>query len=211
MKNTLKSPPPENQTMSKALRIAVFITAVFYLCCGCFGYAAFGNDTPGNLMTGFGFFEPHWIIDFANACIIIHLLGGYQVYSQPVYALVDAWLSERFPNNGYVNDFYVIKLPFLPSYRTNLLKLCYRTLYVISTTMVTIFFPYFNQVLGVLGAFSFWPSSIYFPVQMYFVQRNLISRTRKKVLLQMFCYGCLIISVFAFVGSVDGLLRKKFS
>ena len=53
--------------------------AIFYLCCGCFGYAAFGNDTPGNLLTGFGFFEPFWLIDLANACIILHLVGGYQV------------------------------------------------------------------------------------------------------------------------------------
>ncbi|KAK9994698.1 hypothetical protein SO802_024401 [Lithocarpus litseifolius] len=31
------------------------------------------NDTPGNLLTGFGFYEPYWLIDFANACIVLHL------------------------------------------------------------------------------------------------------------------------------------------
>ena len=79
MKDTLKTPPPENQSMKKASKIAVFVTTFFYLCCGCFGYAAFGNDTPGNLLTGFGFYEPYWLIDFANACIVLHLVGGYQV------------------------------------------------------------------------------------------------------------------------------------
>ena len=79
MKDTLKSPPAENQTMKKASVIAVFMTTLFYLCCGCFGYAAFGNDTPGNLLMGFEFYEPYWLICLANACIVLHLVGGYQV------------------------------------------------------------------------------------------------------------------------------------
>jgi amino acid permease len=65
--------------MKRASMISILVTTFFYLCCGCFGYAAFGSDAPGNLLTGFGFYEPYWLIDFANACIILHLLGGYQV------------------------------------------------------------------------------------------------------------------------------------
>ncbi|XP_026662336.1 probable amino acid permease 7 isoform X2 [Phoenix dactylifera] len=78
LEDTLKSPPPENQTMKKASMVSILVTTFFYLCCGCFGYAAFGNDTPGNLLTGFGFYEPYWLVDFANACIVVHLVGGYQ-------------------------------------------------------------------------------------------------------------------------------------
>lgn len=37
------------------------------------------NQTPGNLLTGFGFYEPYWLIDLANVFIIVHLVGGYQV------------------------------------------------------------------------------------------------------------------------------------
>jgi amino acid permease len=65
--------------MQKGNVIAVLATTFFYLCVGCFGYSAFGNAAPGNLLTGFGFYEPYWLIDFANACIVLHLLGGYQV------------------------------------------------------------------------------------------------------------------------------------
>ncbi|KAL6975130.1 hypothetical protein U1Q18_023925 [Sarracenia purpurea var. burkii] len=79
IQDTLKSPPPENVTMKKASATAVCITTFFYVCCGGFGYAAFGNSTPGNLLTGFGFYEPYWLIDLANACIVLHLIGGYQL------------------------------------------------------------------------------------------------------------------------------------
>lgn len=79
LKDTLKAPPAENKTMKKASIVAILITSFFFLCCGCFGYAAFGNQAPGNLLTGFGFYEPYWLVDFANACIVLHLVGGYQV------------------------------------------------------------------------------------------------------------------------------------
>lgn len=79
IQDTLRPTPPEGETMRKGNAIAVGIVTFFYLSVGCLGYAAFGDAVPGNLLTGFGFYEPFWLVDFANACIIIHLLGGYQV------------------------------------------------------------------------------------------------------------------------------------
>ncbi|XP_010252954.1 PREDICTED: probable amino acid permease 7 isoform X1 [Nelumbo nucifera] len=211
IQDTLKSPPPENQTMKKASMTAIFITTFFYLCCGCFGYAAFGDQTPGNLLTGFGFYEPYWLIDFANACIVLHLVGGYQVYSQPVFAFVEKWLQNKFPNNGFVNKFYSIKIPLLPAVKMNLLRLCFRTAYVLSTTGIAMLFPYFNQVLGVLGALNFWPLAIYFPVEMYFVQKKIEPWARKWVVLRTFSVICLLVTMVALVGSVEGLISAKLS
>nr|GEW40604.1 probable amino acid permease 7 isoform X1 [Tanacetum cinerariifolium] len=121
IQSTLKSPPSEEVTMKKASRIAVSMTTVFYLCCGGFGYAAFGNSTPGNILTGFGFYEPYWLIDFANACVFLHLVGGYQIFSQTLYAIVERWYAENYPERSV----------------------------------------------------TFWPLVVYFPVEMYFVQKNI--------------------------------------
>jgi len=84
----LKSPPPENVTMRRASTISVIVTTFFYLCCGCAGYAAFGNDTPGNLLTGFATYKLYWLVDFANACIVIHLVGAYQVHIIHYYQII---------------------------------------------------------------------------------------------------------------------------
>ncbi|XP_058728384.1 amino acid permease 2-like [Vicia villosa] len=81
IQDTLVSPPSESLTMKKASMISMAITTSFYLCCGCFGYTNFGNAAPGNLLTGFSFYEPFWLINTANVCIIIHLVGGYEVLS----------------------------------------------------------------------------------------------------------------------------------
>ncbi|KAL6845817.1 hypothetical protein ACP4OV_024392 [Aristida adscensionis] len=209
IQDTLKSPPAENTTMKKASMISIFVTTFFYLCCGCFGYAAFGSDAPGNLLTGFGFYEPYWLIDFANACIILHLLGGYQVYSQPIFQFADKFFAERFPESRFVNDFHTVKLPCMPAWRVNLLRVCFRTLYVASTTAVAVVFPYFNEVLALLGALNFWPLAIYFPVEMYFIQRNVPRWSTRWVVLQTFSVICLLVSAFALVGSIEGLVTQK--
>ncbi|XP_057531560.1 probable amino acid permease 7 isoform X2 [Amaranthus tricolor] len=209
IQDTMKSPPPENRSMKKASLLAVLITTFFYLTCACFGYAAFGNDTPGNILTGFGFYEPYWLIDFANACVVVHLVGGYQVYSQPVFAFVEGWLAKEFPNSGFVNDFHSVKLSLLPTLRVNLLRLCFRTAYVVSTTGIAMVFPYFNQVLGVLGALGFWPLSIYFPVEMYIVQKKINVWTTKGILLRGFSVVCFLVSIVALVGSIEGLVSAK--
>lgn len=87
LQDTLKSSPPENKVMKKATFVGVSTTTLFYALCGCVGYAAFGNDAPGNFLTGFGFYEPFWLIDFANVCIAIHLIGAYQVQLQSPYII----------------------------------------------------------------------------------------------------------------------------
>ncbi|KAI0530987.1 hypothetical protein KFK09_000536 [Dendrobium nobile] len=93
IQDTIKSPPPsEAQVMKKANFFSVAITTVFYTLCGSMGYAAFGDSAPGNLLTGFGFYNPYWLLDIANAAIVVHLVGAYQVFSQP-YSLL--WRSRR--------------------------------------------------------------------------------------------------------------------
>ncbi|KAL6844108.1 hypothetical protein ACP4OV_025781 [Aristida adscensionis] len=210
IQDTLKSPPPESETMQRGNMIGVLATTFFYLCVSCFGYAAFGDASPGNLLTGFGFYEPYWLIDFANACIVLHLLGGYQMFSQQIFTFADRCLAASFPDSAFVNKFYAVKVPGLPvSYKLNLQRLCFRTAYVASTTGLALLFPYFNEVLGVLGALIFWPLVIYLPVEMYCLQKHVLPWTGRWVALQAFSAACFAVGTFAFVGSVEGLVSKR--
>lgn len=58
VQDTLKSPSAKNKTMKKASQYGIGITTVFYTLIGCIGYAAFSNDVPGNILTGFK--NPFW-------------------------------------------------------------------------------------------------------------------------------------------------------
>lgn len=210
IQDTLKSPPPENRTMKKANLLATVIATALFMLCGCLGYAAFGENTPGNLLAGFGFYEPYWLVDFANACIVAHLLGAYQVFCQPIFAFAEGWISDKWPNSKVINKFQLlISVPLCGLCRVNLLKLCWRTAFVVSTTCIAILFPLFNDMLGVIGAVKFWPLVVYFPVEMYITQKKVQRWTLKWNLMQTLSFLSLLVSLVTAIGSIEGLVKDK--
>ncbi|MBA0752101.1 hypothetical protein Gogos_000970 [Gossypium gossypioides] len=133
-----------------------------------------------------------------------------QIFGQPVFAFAERWFIDGFPNSWFVNNYYTNKHRWFPSFQINPLKICFRTAYVASTAAIAMMFPYFNQVLGVLGALNFWPLAIYFPVEMRIVQNKIQSWTRKWVVLKSFSFVCLLVTIVAFIGSIQGLINAKF-
>lgn len=204
IQDTVKSPPRESKTMRKATLISVAVTTVFYMLCGCFGYAAFGDSSPGNLLTGFGFYNPFWLLDIANAAIVVHLVGAYQVYCQPLFAFVEKTAKERFPDNKFITK--DIKIGFIPGYKLNLFRLIWRSIFVVIVTVVSMLLPFFNDIVGILGALGFWPLTVYFPVEMYIVQKQIPKWSTKWICLQILSVVCLAISIAAAVGSFAGVV-----
>src|SRR4051812_45718793 len=93
----------------KATLLGVSTTTTFYMLCSCLGYAAFGNGAKGNILTGFSFYEPYWLIDFANVCIVVHLVGAYQVFCQPIFTAVDTFTAARWPNVRFITREHLVK------------------------------------------------------------------------------------------------------
>ncbi|KAA8546438.1 hypothetical protein F0562_002823 [Nyssa sinensis] len=206
IQDTIKSPPSESKTMKKATLISVTVTTIFYMLCGCMGYAAFGDMAPGNLLTGFGFYNPYWLLDIANAAIVIHLVGAYQVYCQPLFAFIEKIASERFPKSEFINKEIEIPIMGFKPYKINLFRLVWRTIFVIITTIISMLMPFFNDVVGILGAFGFWPLTVYFPVEMYIAQKKIPKWSTRWLSLQILSLACLIISIAAAAGSFAGVV-----
>ncbi|KAJ8618646.1 hypothetical protein MRB53_014832 [Persea americana] len=207
-KDTLKSPPPENKTMKKATTFGLGITALFYISLGCMGYAAFGNDSPGNILTGF--YEPFWLVDIGHLSVLIHLIAAYQVFAQPIFARNEKWLSSKWPTTGFFHTVHTIRLPFAKkrSYRFTLCKLFGRTIFVVFTTLVAMMLPFFNAIVGLLGAITFFPLTIYFPVSMYMVQANIKKWSGRWLMLHILCITCLLVSVVSVIGSLADIVLK---
>jgi hypothetical protein len=174
--------------------------------CGCFGYAAFGDLSPGNLLTGFGFYNPYWLLDIANAAIVIHLVGAYQVYCQPLYAFIEKEAAQRFPDSEFITKDIKIPIPGFRPYNLNLFRMIWRTLFVVLTTVISMLLPFFNDIVGLLGALGFWPLTVYFPVEMYIVQKKIRKWSTRWLCLQILSVACLIISIAAAAGSVAGIV-----
>lgn len=207
IQNTVKAPPPsEAKVMKKATLVSVAVTTFFYMLCGCMGYAAFGDDAPGNLLTGFGFYNPFWLLDIANAAIVIHLVGAYQVFCQPLFAFIEKWAAGTWPESKFIAKEIRIPLGHRKSYNLNLFRLVWRSAFVVTTTVISMLLPFFNDVVGLLGALGFWPLTVYFPVEMYIVQRKVPKWSMKWICLQMLSFACLVISIAAAVGSIAGVI-----
>lgn len=133
------------------------------------------------------------------------------MYSQPIFAMADKWFEEKYPGSRFVEESWSVKVPLLPAVSLNAQRLCFRTAYVVATTAVAMAFPYFNQVLGVLGAFNFWPMAIYFPVEMCLRRKSIGAWTANWILLRGFSAVCLVLTAFAFVASVQGIVSARLS
>ncbi|ERN20014.1 hypothetical protein AMTR_s00071p00164080 [Amborella trichopoda] len=210
IQDTLRSHPPENKVMKRATLYGIVVTSVFYMSLGCVGYAAFGSKTPGNILTGFGFYEPFWLVDIGNICVVVHLLGAYQVFAQPIFAAIEDRVSSKWPSNFLLQARYEVKLPCSTqtSWRVTLFSLIMRTTIVVMTTLVAILVPLFNSVVGLLGAMAFWPLTIYFPVSMHIVQANVTRGSMKWFLLQCLVGASLIVSVIAGIGSLVDITKS---
>jgi amino acid permease len=206
LQDTLRSSPSENVVMKKASFIGVSTTTMFYMLCGVLGYAAFGNQAPGNFLTGFGFYDPFWLIDVGNVCIAVHLIGAYQVFCQPIFAFVEAWARDRWPDSGFINAERVVRVPLAGDFPVSPFRMVWRTAYVVVTALVAMIFPFFNDFLGLIGAVSFWPLTVYFPVQMYMAQTKTRRFSPTWTWMNVLSFSCLIVSLLAAAGSVQGLI-----
>ncbi|XP_042467420.1 amino acid permease 3-like [Zingiber officinale] len=202
IQDTIKSPPPsEAAVMKKASMLSICATTLFYMLCGTMGYGAFGDEAPGNLLTGFGFYNPFWLLDIANAAIVVHLVGAYQVFCQPLFSFVEKWTAKAWPEAAFFS-----KEIALGSYKLSLFRLLWRSVFVVVTTIISMLLPFFNDVVGLLGAVGFWPLTVYFPVEMYIAQKKIPSWSTRWMCLQLLSLACCVISVAAAIGSIAGIL-----
>ncbi|EOA40327.1 hypothetical protein CARUB_v10009053mg [Capsella rubella] len=208
IQDTLKSSPPENKVMKKASLAGVSTTTAFYILCGGMGYAAFGNQAPGDLLTDFGFYEPYWLIDFANACIVLHLVAAYQVFAQPIFQFVEKKCNKKWPESNFITSEHSMDIPLIGTCRINFFRLLWRTAYVIVTTVVAMIFPFFNAILGLIGSFAFWPLTVYFPVAMHMAQTKVKKYSLRWIGLELLVSLCLIVSLLAAMGSIVGLISS---
>lgn len=79
---------------------------------------------------------------------------------------------------------------------------------MVLTTFVAMIFPFFNAILGLLGALGFWPLTVYFPVAMHIAQTKVKKYSPRWLALKLLVLVCLIVSILAAVGSIIGLIHS---
>ncbi|KAK7260723.1 hypothetical protein RIF29_26999 [Crotalaria pallida] len=202
--DTLKSHPPENKQMKMANVIGITAMTILFLLCSCLGYAAFGDKTPGNIFTAF--YEPFWLVALGNVCVIIHMVGAYQVMGQPFFRIVEMGANMVWPDSDFINKERPVRIGCV-TINVNLFRLTWRTIFVILATILAMAMPFFSEILSLLGAIGFWPLVVFFPIQMHIAQKNITKPSLKWCLLQLLSSLCFLISLSAIVGSIHGISK----
>ncbi|KAL0812938.1 hypothetical protein Bca101_069381 [Brassica carinata] len=142
-----------------------------------------------------------------QACILssIDVLG---VFAQPIFQFVENKCNKAWPESNFITIEHSMNIPFLGKCRVNFFRLVWRTAYVILTTVVAMIFPFFNSILGLIGAAAFWPLTVYFPVEMHISQRKIKKYSMRWIGLKLLVSVCLIVTLLAAIGSIVGLIKS---
>ncbi|TKW25009.1 hypothetical protein SEVIR_3G088200v4 [Setaria viridis] len=143
---TIPSTPdkPSKKPMWQGVVLAYFVVAICYLPVAFVGYYVFGNAVDDNILITLE--KPRWLIAMANIFVVVHVIGGYQIYAMPVFDMLETFL--------------VKKLRFTPGLP---LRLIARSLYVVFTALFGIAVPFFGGLLGFFGGFALAPTTYYLP------------------------------------------------
>ena len=128
------------------------------------------------------------------------------MFTQPVFAFVENYMRKKCPKSQFVHKEHAINLPFTGTFEVNLFRLIWRTTFVVFTTLVAMLLPFFNDIVGILGATAFWPLTVYFPIEMYIAQKKIGKWTRQWMMLQSVSIICFLVSLVALIGSVEGVI-----
>ena len=130
----------------------------------------------------------------------------FQVYAQPIFAQFEKKMAAHWPEAKFIHTTYTFRLTGPLSF--TLSKLVLRSIFILFTTLVAMLLPFFNAVLGLIGALGFWPLSVYFPVSMHLSQNKIKMGAPKWLWLQGLSLICLLISLGASVGSVEDIISN---
>ncbi|CAL5097668.1 unnamed protein product [Urochloa decumbens] len=182
---TIPSTPesPSKRPMWRGVVAAYAIVALCYFSVAFAGYYAFGNAVDPNVLITLD--RPRWLIAAANLMVVVHVVGGYQVFAMPMFDMIETLLVKRHK--------------FAPGFW---LRFAARSAYVAATMFVGITFPFFDGLLGFFGGFGFAPTTYFIPCIMWLI----LKKPKKYGLTWFINIICIVIGVLlTLVSSIGGL------
>lgn len=120
--------------------------------------------------------------------------------------MVESCLAKQYPY--LINSSKTLQLGGKFKININIFMITWRTFFVATTTVLAIAMPFFNDIVGFLGAIGFWPMTIYFPIEMYIKCRRIRVFSAKWIWMQSLSAVCFIISVCSVCASVQGIVKS---
>lgn len=107
-------PSPSRKPMMKGVVFAYAIVALCYLPVAFVGYAVFGSSVEDNVLISLE--KPAWLIITANAFVVVHVIGSYQVFAMPVFDMVESFLVKKMDFRPSVGLRIVTRTTYVGTY-----------------------------------------------------------------------------------------------
>ena len=173
---TLPAPPSTVRRMMRGVNAAFVITGICYFCVSITGFHAFGIAVPDNVLAGFGA-EYKWPVAMANIFVVIHVAAAYQVYTQPVFDMVELAVSKK------------LKRPVGP-----FIRVLWRTFYVVLLTVIAILIPFFGSLMGLVGAIGITPTTFLLPCLLWVLYK------KPKAFSRSWCVNWFLVVITGLIG-----------
>ncbi|OVA00935.1 Amino acid transporter [Macleaya cordata] len=188
--------------MKKASLFSLIVITALNMLCGFTGYAAFGDQTPNNLVTDYGYYSKYWLLYIANVALVINIVGAYQLFAQPIFAFVEKWAEQKWPKSKILTTEIEVWIWDLCHCKLNLFHLVWRSAFVVLTTLIPLLLPLIQVIILIFMSIQFWPLTAYFPVEMYIIHKEIPKWSTKWVGLKILSFFCLLVSVAATVSMI---------
>lgn len=141
---TLPFPPSTTRPMMNSVHLTFALTAFFFFSVAFTGYKTFGNAVTPNILISLS--KPTGVMVAANVAVIFNVLAGFHVHLFPLLDYIDG---------------IAIRRGLLPS--AVLYRVVVRSGLVLLISFLAAAIPFFEVVLGLLGALSITPTTFIMP------------------------------------------------
>eukprot|EP00879_Flechtneria_rotunda_P025399 GHRR01026990.1.p1 GENE.GHRR01026990.1~~GHRR01026990.1.p1 ORF type:complete len:290 (-),score=71.50 GHRR01026990.1:290-1159(-) len=143
--------------MMKGVNITFLLTGLCYFGVSIVGFWAFGTSVPENvLLAASATGAKQHVVAAANLMVVIHVAAAWQVYTQPVFSLIDNRLNK---NRGGEEAPTVLRFGL-------------RLAYVALITLVAILIPFFGALMGFFGAVAITPTTFLLPPLLWLLYKR---------------------------------------
>jgi amino acid permease len=158
------------------------------------GYGAYGSSVADDVLVPRPRPAKTWIA-IANLMVWLHVLASYQVFSHPVFEVVERQLLKVMPS--------------LQS-RQLWLRIVWRSVYVLLTAIVAASLPFFGDLMGLIGAGGFIPMTFIMPCVLWLISTRSDARPQwERSLNYVIITVYTLVGILSFIGSVASIAHKS--
>lgn len=184
---TLPYPPSTVQPMMRGVNLAYLAAFICYFGVSITGYAVFGNAVAENVLESIG--QLLSLISLAEACVVLHVAASCQVYSFPVYDMIQQGLWRRGVR--------------LSRAAARLVRVGYMLLICVVAALL----PFFGDLMGLVGAVGVTPTTFLMPALLWLHLRKPPRSSIAFIGNVAIVVLCVLVGVLGAVGSLHLIAR----